>query len=79
MKEYKKNKRYYYFRKQKRIGGVALGVGVLAAILLDGGLAVAIIMALLGLYLIFTKDMAIVDDYFFEVNQKIEREHEDEL
>lgn len=70
MKKYKKSKRYYYFRKQKLYGVALIVLGVLSGILLDGDITVALLLVPLGAYLIFTKDMVITDDYFYEMEAK---------
>lgn len=69
-KKYKKSKRYYYYRKQRRYGIALLVLAALSAFIPDGGIVVAVLIALLGLSLIFTKDMVITDDYFYEMEAK---------
>lgn len=57
-----------YFRKQKIFGIIVMLVAVLSAIILDGDITVAIFLFPLGLFTVFTKDMVLTDDYFFENN-----------
>ena len=70
MKKYKKSKRYYYFRKQKCIGLALVILAVLSVILLDGDATAALLLGPLGLYIMFTREMVICDDYFYEMEAK---------
>ena len=70
MKKYKKSKRYYYFRKQRRYGLAVLALSVLAAFLTSGDITATILLAPLGVYLVFTKEMVIMDDYYYEMQAK---------
>lgn len=70
MKKYKKSKRYYYFRKQRRYGLALLAIAVLAAFLTGGDITASILLAPLGVYLVFTKEMVIMDDYYYEMQAK---------
>ena len=69
LKEYKKNKRYYYFRKQKRLGLFMVILAIVSSILL-GDATVGLLLGGLGLYVMFTKDMVMYDDYYDEVQMK---------
>lgn len=71
MKKYKKSKRYYYYRKQRRYGVAVLVLSALSAILTGGDITAALFLAPVGLFLIFTKTMVITDDYFYEMEAKI--------
>jgi hypothetical protein len=73
MKKSKRDKRYYYFVRQKIVGWALVALGVLSAILLDGDCTAALLIVPIGLYAAFTKEMVLMDDYYFEKNQKIER------
>lgn len=70
LKEYRKSKRYYYFRKQKRLGLVLVIVSVISAIILNGDITVLLLTGPMGLYMMFTKDMVVYDDYYEEVQMK---------
>ena len=70
MKKYKKSKRYYYFRKQKLCGITLLALGVFAAVITGGDITVLLILAIPGFSLIFSKDMLIMDDYYWEMKAK---------
>ena len=70
MKKYKKSKRYYYYRKQRRYGIVLTAIAVILPFILNGEVTASILIGLPGLYLIFTKDMVITDDYFYEMKAK---------
>lgn len=70
MKKYRKSKRYYYYRKQRIYGVVVTLLGVLSAIVSGGDITVAWLLVPAGLYLCFTKDMVITDDYFYEMEAK---------
>jgi hypothetical protein len=69
-KKYRKSKRYYYFRKQRWYGVGLLVIAILSAIILEGDITAAIIIAIPAIYLLFTKDMVITDDYFYEMEAK---------
>ena len=69
LKEYKKNKRYYYFRKQKLLGLATVILAIVSVILL-GDATVGLLLGGLGLYVMFTKNMVMYDDYYDEVQMK---------
>ena len=77
MKQYKKSKRYYYFRKQKLLGAVLLVCAALLAFVVEGGITASLIFAPLGLYIMFTKEMMLLDDYYYEMNQNQFSQEED--
>lgn len=59
------DKRRKYFIKQKIWGGVLIILSLIAANLTSDGM-VALLLIPLGFYMIFTKKMVWMDDYFFE-------------
>ena len=65
----KHSKKYYYFRKQRIMGLVIVAIGILSG-MIDGDITAAILLVPLGLYSAFTKDMWLLNDYFYEVNNK---------
>ena len=56
--------RKQYFKKQQLLGVGILLLGVLTSIILDGDITVALFLTPLGLYLILTRKMCIIDDYY---------------
>lgn len=60
----------WYFIKQKLTGFVLLVLTVLAVIALDGDATVALITVPLGLYLIFSKEMLIMNGYYWETKER---------
>lgn len=63
-----------YFLKQKLIGVAAIVASIMVG-LIDPELMVSAIFAVpLGLYLIFTKEMVLLDDYFWEVESEQDEE-----
>jgi hypothetical protein len=70
MKKYRRNKRYYYFRKQKICGAIVAALGVLSAIILNGDITAALLLVPLGLYVMFTKEKVLMDDYYYECKAK---------
>lgn len=68
--KYQKNKRAKSLRKQKILGGVLIAIGILSAILFGGDVTAALLIVPLGLYIAFTKEAVITDDYFYELEAK---------
>lgn len=68
--KYQKHKRVKYFRKQKILGAIIVVLGVLSAILLAGDITAALLLVPLGLYICFTKEAILLDDYFYELEAK---------
>lgn len=66
----KKDKRTIYFRKQRAIGVCIVLLAVLSIILFEGDATAAVLIAPIGLYMIFTKKMVWTDDYFYEVQEE---------
>ena len=60
----RRRQRRHYFLKQRLIGIALLILTILAVKLLDGDATIAIITVPLGLYLIFTGEMVIVDRFY---------------
>lgn len=67
--KYKKRKSYYYYRKQRYLGVALVVLGVLSAIILGDGTA-ALLIVPLGLYVACTKERILLDDYFYEMEEK---------
>ena len=70
MKKYKRNKRYYYFRRQRILGAILAALGVLSAIILEGDITAALLIVPFGVYVMFTKDKVLMDDYYYECKAK---------
>lgn len=64
-------KREKYFLKQKLtgLGALAFAVAVTPILWIYEAVLGSVVLAALGVFLIFTKNMVIVDDYFFEVQE----------
>lgn len=60
------NRKRRYFRKQKLMGLALALLGVLSAFILEGDITVAILLVPFGLYVVFTKEMLWMDDYYYE-------------
>lgn len=61
---------YFYFLKQRLIGIALLVLTMLAVKLLDGDATIALITVPLGLYLIFTGEMVIVDRFYWDTKER---------
>ena len=62
-------KRTKYFIKQKLMGVALILLGVITAVILEGDITVALLLAPFGLGMIFTKKEVLLDDYYYEVNE----------
>lgn len=63
------SRRKLYFVMQKLIGLFLLVLSGLAVVVADCDGTICLITVPIGLMLIFTKDMVIVNDYFFEMKR----------
>lgn len=69
-REYRRQQRRWYFIKQ-RLSGIALLIfTVLATMLLDGDATIGFITVPLGLYMIFSKEMLIVNDFYWQTKER---------
>ncbi|MCM1220825.1 MAG: hypothetical protein NC548_40690 [Lachnospiraceae bacterium] len=64
-----KQARRQYFLKQRLTGVFLLVFTVLAVIATGGDATIAIITVPLGLYLVFTKEMVIMNDFYWEMRE----------
>ena len=64
------DKRKSYFRKQKLAGLVLIAIAVVFDIINKGDMTAALLLLPLGLYLVCTKRMVWLNDYFFEVKDE---------
>ena len=62
--------RRWYFLKQRALGVVTLVFTVLAVWALEGDATIALITVPLGLALIFSRQKLIVNDYYFETEER---------
>ena len=69
-REQAKKARRWYFIKQKAYGLVTLAVTVLAAWATEGDITIAVITVPLGLMCLFSKQMLIVDNYYFATEER---------
>lgn len=70
MKKYRKSKRYYYFRKQRWYGIALMAIAAIVPFITNGDITASILIGIPGSYLIFTKDMILRDDYYYEMEAK---------
>lgn len=67
------NKRKRYFVKQKLIGVILVLLGIVSIFVSENNDATAALLVVpMGCLCIFTKDMVITDDYWFECKSKME-------
>lgn len=64
-----RQQRRWYFFKQRATGVAMLALTVLAAWILEGDATIALITVPLGLYLIFTKEMCIENNFYWEIKE----------
>ena len=65
-------RRRQYFIIQKLHGIALLAITALALHILDGDATIALLTVPLGLYLIFSREMLIVNDYYFRTKERQE-------
>lgn len=66
--------RRWYFIEQRLTGLLLLAFTVFAVKLLDGDATIALITVPLGLCLLFTKEMCIVNRFYWETEERAEHE-----
>ena len=66
----KKKARRWYFIKQKACGLAMLAITVLAVWATEGDITIAFITVPLGLTCIFSKEMLIMNDYYFTTKER---------
>lgn len=71
------NTKARYFRRQKIMGGVLALLGVVSAFVLEGDITVALFTVPWGLYIVFTKERVLLDDYYWD-HQAIHSDEEKE-
>ena len=68
--EWERQARRWYFLKQRALGAAVLVFTVLAVWILEGDATIALITVPLGLALIFSRQKLVVNDYFFETEER---------
>ena len=63
------SKKQWYFFRQKLMG-LVITIGFLLLSILTGEGTILLVTGPIGLYLMFTKQMVIQDEYFFEIEEK---------
>lgn len=65
-REHRRQQRRWYFVKQRLLGITLLIFTVLATKLLDGDATIGLFAVPLGIYLVFSKEMLIVNDFYWQ-------------
>ena len=60
----------WYFIKQKAYGLAMLAITVLAVWATEGDITIAVITVPLGLYMIFSNEMLIVNDFYWQTKER---------
>ncbi|MEZ3424664.1 MAG: hypothetical protein K1W39_13300 [Lachnospiraceae bacterium] len=68
--ERERQARRWYFLKQRALGAAVLVFTVLAVWILESDATIALITVPLGLALIFSKKKLVVNDYYFETEER---------
>lgn len=69
-RERERQARRWYFFKQRALGVAVLVFTVLAVWILEGDATIALITVPLGLMLIFSRQKLVVNDYYFETEER---------
>ena len=73
MKQYHKNKKVLYFRKQRRIGILTIVLSILVVLLIKEDSVVMLFFTIpSGIALLISKEPIWMDDYFWESKQNNE-------
>ncbi len=68
--ERERQARRWYFLKQRALGAAVLVFTVLAVWILEGDATIALITVPLGLALVFSKQMLVVNEYYFRTEER---------
>ena len=68
--ERERQARRWYFLKQRALGAATLVFTVLAVWTLEGDATIALITVPLGLALVFSKQMLVVNEYYFRTEER---------
>lgn len=69
-REQLRRQRRWYFIKQKLTGIAVLAFTAFAVWLLDGDATIAVLTVPLGLYLIFSREMLITDNFYWQTKER---------
>lgn len=69
-RERERQARRWYFLKQRALGAAMLIFTVLAVWILEGDATIALITVPLGVMLIFSRQKLVVNDYYFETEER---------
>lgn len=69
-RERRQQQRRWYFIKQRLYGIALIVITMLAVMALDGDATIAVFMLPLAVYLLFGKEMLIVDSYYWETKER---------
>ena len=69
-REQDRQARRWYFLKQRALGVAVLVFTVLAVWILEGDATIALITVPLGLALVFSKQMLVVNEYYFRTEER---------
>lgn len=70
--EWERQARRWYFLKQRALGAAVLVFTVLAVWILEGDATIALVTVPLGLALVFSKQMLVVNEYYFRTEERAE-------
>lgn len=73
-REYRRQQRRWYFIKQRLFGIALLVFTVLATMMLDGDATIGFVTVPLGLCLIFSKEMLITNDFYWQTKERAKNE-----
>lgn len=68
--EWERQARRWYFLKQRALGAAVLVFTVLAVWILEGDATIALVTVPLGLALVFSKQMLVVNEYYFRTEER---------
>ena len=69
-RERRRQQRRWYFIKQRLSGIFLIALTIIAIKLLDGDATIALITVPLGLYLAFTKEMCLVNEFYWQTKER---------
>lgn len=76
-REHRRQQRRWYFIKQRLSGIFFIVLTMILIKLLDGDATIALITVPLGLYLAFTKEMCIVNEFYWQTKERAKHGRKD--
>lgn len=73
-REHRRQQHRWYFIKQRLYGIALIVITMLAVMALDGDATIALFTLPLAGYLLFSKEMSIIDNFYWETKERAERE-----